>query len=87
MIQQGSRLKEQGEQTPTYEVFQLRQKGNPIQICWNYQEVTDEESGDINLRFLAVNVTSMDDATLRNAGVPEEIRNQLAALQAEHEGE
>ncbi len=79
MIRKGSRVKQQGEPIPPYEIYELRHKGNPIQVCWDYTEVADEETGQVDYRFLAVNIPDLKEETMQAAGVPQEIINQICS--------
>lgn len=62
---------------PDYKVYQLRHKGNPLQVCWDYTEITDEEADQIDFHFKYVNVSDLKVHTLHNAGVPQEIIDQI----------
>ncbi len=77
MIRKQIRKEQEGEPIPSHEVFELRHKGNPIQVCWDYNEIADEESGQVDFHFLCVTVPDLQEATLQAAGVPQEIIDML----------
>lgn len=76
-IRNGSRKKQEGEQTPDYEVYELRHAGNPIQVCWDFEEYTHEESNETDYKYKFVNIKELNEEQLTSAGVPQEIINQI----------
>lgn len=76
MIRNGSRPK-RGDELIDYKVYQLRHKGNPMQVCWDYTEITDQETDQVDFHFKYVNVADLKINTLQAAGVPQEIIDQI----------
>ncbi len=76
MIRNGSRP-QRGDELPVYEIYELRHKGNPMQVCWDYQETTDEETGQVDFHFKYVTLPDLEQDTMQAAGVPQEIINQI----------
>ena len=74
MIQIGIKLPD--GQMPQYEVFDLRKQGKPIRIRFNFSE--EETEHGLQWNFMYVTVPDLQESTLRNVSVPEEISNLIA---------
>ena len=79
MIRNGSRPK-RGDELVDYKVYQLGHKGNPMQVCWDYTEITYQETDQVDFHFKYVNVANLKIHTLQAAGVPQEIIDQIEAI-------
>ena len=79
MIRPGNKLPD-GDM-PEYEVIDLRHRGQPIRVRFNFTEQVNEgEEGDpptTSWNFMYVTVTNLKEQTLLTAGVPQEIINQI----------
>ncbi len=69
------------EALPTYELHNLRHRGFPYQICWDFEERTHEgmegEPERVSFDYMYVNTPDLKEQTLLTAGIPQEIINHI----------
>lgn len=77
-----------GELPPSFELIMLKHAGNPWQVRFGFSEHTISEEGQPprkNFNYHYVDVQNLSEATLKSAGVPDGIWQQIATYDAVEE--
>ncbi len=73
------------EALPTYELHNLRHRGFPYQICWDFEEriheVIEGEPERASFDYMYVNVPDIQEQILQSAGVSQLVINQILETQ------